>query len=297
MKTEVKKIDSSKVEINIEVAGDVVKNKFEDVFERIGKEAKVSGFRPGHAPRDILEKNFSSQAHEQVLRELIPEAYEEAIKKEALDVIDMPHISDVKLDRSNLSFKATVEISPEINLKEYKGIKIKYNKIEVSAEDLKRNIDALKESRKADAVDDKFARSLGYPDVAELEKAVERQVFLQKEEQQKRRVEAEIIEAVTKDMDFKIPQSLIKHQLEDMLKHAKIDLAMKGVAREKIDEQEPEMIKNLEPEARNQVKIYLILAQIARRENITLDDHMPRRVMEFLLREADWQAEGRIIVP
>ena len=55
MKTEVKKIDNSTREINVEVTGDVVKNKFEDVFKRISQEAKVPGFRPGHAPRDMLE--------------------------------------------------------------------------------------------------------------------------------------------------------------------------------------------------------------------------------------------------
>ncbi|MFH1355282.1 MAG: trigger factor family protein, partial [Candidatus Omnitrophota bacterium] len=64
MKTEVKKIDSTKREINVEVSGETVKNKFEDVFKKIGKEAKVPGFRPGNAPRDILEKHYSANAHE-----------------------------------------------------------------------------------------------------------------------------------------------------------------------------------------------------------------------------------------
>ena len=108
MKAEVKKIDNTKREINIEVSGDIVKNKFEDVFKRIAKEAKVPGFRPGHAPRDILEKHFTSSAHEQVLKELVPDLYNEAIKKEELDVIELPEVTDVKLDGNSLSFKATV---------------------------------------------------------------------------------------------------------------------------------------------------------------------------------------------
>ena len=60
MKTEVKKIDSTKREVSIEVSGEIVKNKFEDAFKKLGKEAKVPGFRVGNVPRDILEKNFSS---------------------------------------------------------------------------------------------------------------------------------------------------------------------------------------------------------------------------------------------
>jgi FKBP-type peptidyl-prolyl cis-trans isomerase (trigger factor) len=73
-----------------------------------------------------------------------------------------------------------------------------------------------------------------------------------------------------------------------MLRRAKVDLAIKGLPREKIDEQEKEMLEALKPEAEKQVKIYLVLAEVAKREKIALDDHMPRRVMEFLLKEANW---------
>jgi len=288
MQIEVKKIDASKREIKIEVSGDIVKNKFEDVFKKISQEAKVPGFRPGHAPRDILEKHYSSHAHEQVLKVLIPDIYNQAIGKENLDVIDLPEISDVKLDRSTLSFKATVEISPEIQIKDYKGIKLNHEKVTVSPDEIKRNIDSLKESRKAEKVDDSFAKALGYPTLEELEKSTEKQIFLHKEEHERRKIEDGILQNITKDLDFKLPKSLVSRQLEDLVKHAKVNLAMKGFPREKIDEQEKEMTASLEPEAKNQVKIYLVLSAIAKKENIPLDDQMPRRVMELLLREADW---------
>lgn len=288
MKAEVKKIDNTKREINIEVSGDIVKNKFEDVFQRIAKDAKVPGFRPGHAPRDILEKHFTSSAHEQVLKELVPDLYNEAIKKEELDVIELPEVTDVKLDRNSLSFKATVEVSPQINIKNYKGQKVNYKNISVSPDELKRNIDSLKEARKINTIDDSFAKGLGYPNSADLEKAIERQLILNKENQERSRIENELIENLTKDLDFKIPQSLVKRQLQDLVRQTKVDLALRGVAGEKIDEQEEALFKELQPEARKQVKVYLVLAEIAKKENIPQDDSMPRRVMEFLLKEANW---------
>lgn len=292
MRTEVKKLDSTKREINIEVSGDVVKNKFDDIFKRIAKEAKVPGFRVGNVPRDILEKQYSAHAHEQALKELIPDVYNQAIEKEGLEVIELPHISEVKLDRNTLSFKAQVEISPQIAIRNYKGIKVNYKKINVSADEIKRDIDALKESRKADVVDDEFARTLGYPNLAELEKAIERHILIQKENLQHKNSEDEIIETITKDLDFKIPQSLINRQLQELIRQAKVDLALKGVSKEKIDEQEKALSSQLEPEAKKQVKVYLVLAEIAKRENIPQDEHMTRRVMEFLLREANWQING-----
>jgi FKBP-type peptidyl-prolyl cis-trans isomerase (trigger factor) len=288
MKTEVKKLDSSKMEINIAVEGEIVKNKFEDVFKRIGQEAKVKGFRPGHAPRDILEKEFSGLAHEQVLKELIPELYEQAVTKEALHVLDMPQISEVKLERASLSFKAQVEITPEIGVKDYKGVKIEYKKVSVSPDEIKRNIDSFKEARKVDALDDNFAKTLGYPNLGELEKAAERQIAGQKANSLRQDVERQVIEGVTKSLDFKIPQSMVNKQLEELVRQARVELALRGMPKETIAQQEEALRKELLGQAKDQVKVYLVLADIAKKENIALDDNMSQKVMELLFKEASW---------
>jgi len=288
MKTEVKKLDSTKCEINVAVNGELVKNKFEEVFAQIAKEAKVPGFRPGKAPRDVLEKHYAAIVHEQVLKELVPDVYNQAITAEKLDVIELPQITDVKLDRSNLSFKATVEVTPEIAVKNYKQQVINYKEISVSPDEVNRQIDAVKESAKAQNLDDQFSRSLGYPNLPELRKAVERQIFMTKENQERQRIENELIENITKGLEFKLPAALVERQTQDMLRQTKIDLAMRGLPRDKIDEQEKLLLEKIQPEAAKQVKIYLILSQIAKKENIVIDDHMPAKVMEFLLREANW---------
>jgi len=288
MKTEVKKTDEAKVELFVEVNGDIVKESFENAFREIGEKAKVKGFRQGHVPKDILEKNFSSDVHELVLNKLIPEVYNSAVDKEGIDVINMPDISEVKLDRNTLSFKAVVEVSPQIKVNEYKKIKINYKSIEVSADDLKRYMDALKESRKADSIDDNFAKGLGYPNLSEFEKVVERQIFIQKENLQRQKIENEVISIISKGVEVKLPQSLVNRQLQELLRQAKLDLALKGIPRDKIEEQEKRLTDDLKEEAKKQVEVYLILSEIAKRENIPVDDHMPRRVIEMLFKEADW---------
>ncbi len=291
MKTEVKKLDSTKCEINVAVSGELIKNKFEEVFAQISKEAKVPGFRPGKAPRDVLEKHYAANVQEQVLKELVPDIYNQAIAAEKLDVIELPQITDVKLDRASLSFKAIVEVTPEIAVKNYKNQLINYKIVSVSSDEVKRQIDSVKESRKVEILDDKFSRSLGYPNLNELQKAVERQIFMTKENQERQRIENELIEDITKGLEFKLPEGLVERQTQDMLRQTKIDLAMKGLPRDKIDAQEKMLLENIQPEAKKQVKIYLILSQIAKKESIAIDDHMPRKVMEYLLGEANWQTE------
>ncbi len=289
MKTAVKNIDSAKKEIAISAEGETVKNKFEDVFKKIAQEAKVKGFRPGHAPRDVLEKEFSGLAHEQVLKELIPELYAQAVEKEGLHVLDLPEIKEVKLDRSSLSFKAEVEIFPEINLKDYKGIKLSYKKISVSSDEIKRNLDSLKESKKADKLDDDFAKGLGYPSLVELEKAAERQLAAQKDNAQRQETERHLVDELTKGLDFRLPQSLVNKQLEELLRNARVELALHGLPREKIAEEEKELVKSLEPQAKQQVKTYMVLSAIAKKENIASDEQLARKTMEFLFKAADWQ--------
>ncbi|MCK9572142.1 MAG: hypothetical protein M0Q96_02560, partial [Candidatus Omnitrophica bacterium] len=248
MKTEVKKIDSTKRELNVEISGELVKNKFDEIFAHFAKEAKVPGFRPGKAPRDMLEKHYSNSIHEQVLKELVPEVYGQAVQKEALDVIELPQISEVKLDHNNLSFKALVEVSPEFEVKNYKKQKVNYKKIVVSDDEVKRHLDSLKESRKVEEIDDNFAKSLGYANIEEFTKAVERQIAINKDNQQRQSIEHQLIESVSKGLDFKLPESLVNRQAQDLLRQTKIDLAMKGLPREKIEEEEKNILAEIQPQ-------------------------------------------------
>jgi FKBP-type peptidyl-prolyl cis-trans isomerase (trigger factor) len=220
---------------------------------------------------------------------MVPDAYNEAIGQEKLDVVDLPAISDVKLDRTKLSFKATVEVNPEIKLKNYKGLIVNYRKVTVSPEELKKELDALKEARKIDALNDSLAKGMGFPDIQELEKAISRQIISHKEDRERQKIENEIIEQISGDLDFQLPASLVSRQLEDLVRHAKLDLAMKGLSRQKIEDEEQELKKNLQEEARRQVKVYLVLSEIAKKEGVEIGDHMPRQVMELLLREAEWK--------
>ncbi|MCX5708417.1 MAG: trigger factor [Candidatus Omnitrophica bacterium] len=288
MKSELKKLDSNKMELNISVEGEIVKNKFEEVFKKIAAEAKIKGFRPGHAPRDILEKEFSGLAHEQVLKELIPDLYDQAVQKETLHVLDMPDISEVKLDRSSLSFRAQVEVTPEVGAKNYKGIKIEYKKVAVFPDEIKRNIDSIKESRKVDVLDDNFAKTLSYPNLAELEKAIERQMAAQKTGNLRQDIERQVIDGISKGLDFKAPQSLVAKQLEELVRQARVELALRGMPKENIIKQEETLRKELGPQAESQVRVYLILSDIAKKENIPVDDNMSQKVMEFLFKEAVW---------
>lgn len=291
MKVETKRLDATKVQLDIEVPAESVKQKFDQVYEKLGKEAKIPGFRPGKAPRDILEKHHGRLAREELIKNLILEAYRDSLEKEKINAIELPEISEVKLESNILFFRAVVEVRPEIAVKNYKNVKLKYKKVTVSPDEIEKALDNLKETHKAPAIDEKFSRSLGYPDVPAMRASVERQLFVQKENDGRYHLQEGLIKGILDNLKFKTPQSLLERRLEELVRQAKAQLASRGMSKEQIESQEGELRKELYAEAELQVKTYLVLDEIAQRESIPQDEHMSQRVIEFLLREADWVEE------
>ena len=291
MKVEAKKIDAGKVQLDIEVPAEIVNKKFAQVYESIGKDARIPGFRPGKAPRDVLEKHHGRLAREEVIKNLIPEAYRDSLEKEKISAVELPEISEVKLESNILSFKAVVEVRPEINVKDYRHMKLKYKKITVSTDEIEKALNNLKEAHKAQVIDERFARGSGYRTVEEMRAAIERQLFVQKENDQRYHLQEDLLKEILAKVNFRIPPSLIQRRLEELVYEAKMQLLRRGIAQEQVASKEEELKKELRPEAESQVKTFLVLEEIAKKENIPCDEHTSQGVIEFLLGEAQWVEE------
>ena len=291
MKVEAKKLDASKVQLDIEVPQETVKKKFEEVYEKVGKEARIPGFRPGKAPKDILEKHHGRLIQDEVIKGLIPEAYRGSIEREKIDVVEMPEISQVKLESNILSFRAVVEVKPQIEIKDYKNIKLKYKKIAVGPQEIDKSLDSFKESHKISALDDKFAKGLGYKTLADMRASIERRLLTQKEDELRRQLQEDLLKQISDKARFKVPPALIARRLEELVKDAKVQLAIRQVPREQIASHDDKLRKELLPEAETQVKTFLVLEEIAKKENITDAEHLTKRTIEFLLSEANWIEE------
>ncbi len=288
MKISVNKKDQLKREIEIEVPQDRVKSKFDDVYEQIKKEVKIPGFRPGTAPRNLLEKHHSKLAHEEVIRQLLPETYQEALKKENLDVLSLPEVTEVNLDNTCLKYKATVEIRPDIDIKSYKKIKIKNKPNDVSDEDMNKALENIKQARKVDSINDEFAHGLGYPSLDEFKNSLNRQMIAQKEVDNKAQLEKEVINHLLKNSKFSVPQSLVEKRFHELQHDLKDYFTKANLPKEELEKKEKEFEPKLKQQAEEQVKVFLALDEIAKRESIERDDHMPNKVMEFLFKNADW---------
>ena len=124
--------------VSIEVPQEVIASKLEEQFKTLRREAALPGFRPGHAPRKLIEKRFHSDVRDQVKRTLISDSYQQAISRNSLNVIGEPHFDDAEKielpETGNLTYSFEVEVQPDINLPPLVGLAVKRPKVEVKEE-------------------------------------------------------------------------------------------------------------------------------------------------------------------
>ncbi len=147
MKSVVEDISSVKKKINIEVDPDYVSKEMDKALSDVAKKAKIPGFRPGKAPKTVVEKHYGEEVRSEVMQRLISESYLRALEENKLSPVQMPAIDTVSTlaKGSPLSFTATVEVRPKIELGTYDGIEVKEQNIAVSDEEVDQTIDRLRE--------------------------------------------------------------------------------------------------------------------------------------------------------
>ena len=149
MKVEVKKLPKCRAELNISVEASEMEPYLEQAAKDISKNLNISGFRAGHVPRHIVEKEVGTfTLWEQASRRAVVKFYVQAITDKAIEAIAQPEIKMEKLVPDNpLVFKATVSYLSEFNLPDYSKINVKKKQAKVEKEKVDEMIENLRKSR------------------------------------------------------------------------------------------------------------------------------------------------------
>jgi trigger factor len=152
MKTELTDVSSTRKEIKIEIEPSRVRDTYDRISDEFSKNAKVPGFRPGHAPRSVVRTRFKNEIRTEVLRELVPDAVNNAIMEHSLDAISEPDVhfeNEETLERLGeqpITVKVAVEVLPQIDLGEYKGLEATRRTRPITDEDIDQTIESLREA-------------------------------------------------------------------------------------------------------------------------------------------------------
>ena len=133
MKVTLERLPESRVQLEIEVEPDRLERSLDAAYKRLVPTLRIPGFRPGKAPRRIVEQMVGRDRliHE-ALDALVPAAYTEALESEEVDAVDQPELEI--LETEPVRFKATVPVRPTVTLGDYESIRIAPEPVEVTDE-------------------------------------------------------------------------------------------------------------------------------------------------------------------
>ncbi|MCX6116255.1 MAG: trigger factor [Proteobacteria bacterium] len=142
----VEEINSVQKRIKIAVAAELVTKAFDDAYKNVQKKAKLQGFRPGKAPLNVIKKLYGESVKGDIVDKLINKHLFEVLKDKKINPITAPvveKIEDLDIDKQ-FEFVAIVDVMPEIQVKDYKGMTFTVDKLDINDAAMTREIDFLR---------------------------------------------------------------------------------------------------------------------------------------------------------
>lgn len=132
--------------LSFDIPWTTVSEELDMAYKRIGKKAKIKGFRAGKIPRKVLEIYYKDQAEDEAVSNIVTKYYSDAIRENDINPVDKPIIEQGGINHDqDFQFTATVEVEPVVDPQDYMGIKIEKRDIKVTAQDITERIDQIRE--------------------------------------------------------------------------------------------------------------------------------------------------------
>lgn len=146
MKVQVNDAERSQKELLVEIPYEVFETAADKELDTLLPKAKIHGFRPGKAPKEIAKKQFSHQIKSQAIEKVINEAVQDALTSNNIVPISQAHISNVVFEENKpITFTARVDVFPKVELNKYKDFNFKKINVEISDEDIDDTLITLQE--------------------------------------------------------------------------------------------------------------------------------------------------------
>ena len=148
MKTVVEPLEGNKVKLSVEVDQAEFEGALDAAYRRIAREVRIPGFRPGKAPRRVIEARLGRDAaRQEALKEAVPEYYSQAVRDNDVDAIAPPEIDITSEgDDGPVRFDAVVEVRPTVSVAGYQGLQVTVPRLSVTDEEVDAQVDRLRDT-------------------------------------------------------------------------------------------------------------------------------------------------------
>lgn len=148
--TKVEKVGPCKMQVAVEIPVETVTAQLEQRFETLREEVAIPGFRPGRAPRKLLERKFGTQVRNEVKMNLLNRSYEQMLEEQKLEPVKDPELDFESLnfkDGEPLAYSVTLEVRPTIEPKNYLGVEVERPRVEVTDEEVDKAFEQFRRTR------------------------------------------------------------------------------------------------------------------------------------------------------
>ncbi len=131
--------------LSVVIAEKKVQKKLNKAYTKLNKEVSMKGFRRGKIPRKVMEQSYGEQVHNEVADQLIQDSYFDALEETRLEAVVHPDVREFKFeDDGSFSYIAEIDIKPEFELGEYKGLEIEMPSIVITDEEIDAKLEAMR---------------------------------------------------------------------------------------------------------------------------------------------------------
>jgi trigger factor len=146
MKVDVEKQPDATSKLYIELPAEEVSKEWEAVANNFARFAKIPGYRPGKAPRRVIEAKFRKEIQDELTKKLVSKSYRDAIEQKKLRVVSLTNLEDVQFgEDKSMRFRATVVTAPEFELPEYKDIPVQLPDTKVAEGEVEAALERLRD--------------------------------------------------------------------------------------------------------------------------------------------------------
>ncbi len=146
LKESTKKDQANSYELVVTVDGDTFEKAVNAVYRKQVKNINIPGFRKGKAPRHMIEKMYGSEVfYEDAMQDCYPEALYDAAKEAGLKIVSVETLEAVEAGKDGFTFKTSIVVEPEMEIKDYLGIEVEKKSTEVTDELVNDEIEKVRE--------------------------------------------------------------------------------------------------------------------------------------------------------
>ncbi len=295
--------------IQAHLAPDGVGPVREVVLKEFQREANIAGFRKGKAPRELVERKYSGDIQDELVRRLTRQVLEQVSVDHKLRPVGPFEVSKLEYEAAKgLDIEARVEVEPAFKLGDYRGIDVKKPPVAVKPDEIDAALKQLQESsaelvpvapdqpkeKRVPNLDDEFAKDLGFQKLDELKTHVEAKLRENKQAEQRQEIERTLCDALLERHRFEVPTGLVTKQVERLTRDFQVRMLTADYSEEQVKQELEKYSEQMKSNAERHVKLSFILDRVADQEELSVtQDEIVERLWKLARRSGKDPSEVR----